>query len=49
MIPYPYVKKDDLFWGAVIAHWIRLRLPSCLPKFESQAHHPNFYQFIFGL
>ena len=29
--------------GAAIAQWIRLRLPSCRPGFESQAHHLNFY------
>ena len=28
--------------GAAVAQWIRLRLPSCRPKFESQVH---FYQF----
>ena len=32
--------------GATIAQWIRLRLPSCRPGFESQAHHLRFYQFI---
>ena len=35
--------------GATIAQWIRLRLPSCRPGFESQAHHLSFYQFIFEL
>ena len=35
--------------GAAIAQWIRLRLPSCRPGFESQAHHLSFYQFIFEL
>ena len=29
-----------------IAEWIRLRLPSCCPRFKSQAHHPCFHQFI---
>ena len=32
--------------GAAIAQWIRLRLPSCRPRFESQAHHLRFFQFI---
>ena len=31
---------------ATIAQWIRLRLPSCRPGFESQAHHLCFFQFI---
>ena len=35
--------------GAAVAQWIRLRLPSCRPGFESQAHHLSFYQFIFEL
>ena len=30
-------------WGAAIAQWIRLRLPSCRPGFESQAHHLCFF------
>ena len=28
--------------GAAIAQWIRLRLSSCRPRFESQAHHLRF-------
>ena len=28
-----------LLWGAAIAQWIRLRLPSCCPGFDSQACH----------
>ena len=32
--------------GAAIAQWICLRLPSCRPGFESQAHHLCFHQFI---
>ena len=28
---------------AVIAQWIRLRLPFSSPGFESQAHHLTFY------
>ena len=32
--------------GAAIAQWIRLRLPSCRPGFESQANHLSFY-FIY--
>ena len=31
------------FWGAAIAQWIHLQLPSCRPRFESQAHHLHFY------
>ena len=34
-------------WGATIAQWIRLCLPSCYPGFESQARDQRFYQFIF--
>ena len=30
-------------WGAAIAQWIRLCLPSCCPEFESQADHLHFY------
>ena len=26
-------------WGAAVAQWIRLRLPSFRPGFEFQAHH----------
>ena len=33
-------------WGAAIARWIRLRLPSSRPGFESQSHHLCFFQFI---
>ena len=29
--------------GAAIARWICLCLPSCIPGFESQAHHLCFY------
>ena len=36
-------------WGAAIAQWIRLRLPSCRPGFESQAHHLRFLQSKFVL
>ena len=33
--------------GAAIAQWIRLRLPSCWPRFESQVHHlPMLLSFI---
>ena len=31
---------------AAIAPWFRLRLPSCGPGFESQAHYLCFFQFI---
>ena len=30
-------------WGAAIAQWIPLHLPSCHPGFEAQEHH---YAFI---
>ena len=33
--------------GAAIAQWIRLRLPSSRPGFESQAHHLCFFQIIY--
>ena len=32
--------------GAAIALCFRLRLPSCGPGFESQAHHLHFFQFV---
>ena len=38
--------ERNLCGGAAIAQWIRLRLPSCRPGFESQAHHLCFHQFI---
>ena len=31
---------------AAIAPCFRLRLPSCGPGFESQAHHLHFFQFV---
>ena len=34
---------------AAIAPWFRLRLPSCGPGFESQAHHLCFFQFVLKL
>ena len=37
-----------VLWASIV-HWICLRLPSCCPGFESQAHHLHFYQFIFEL
>ena len=37
--------KFKFCWGAAIAQWICLRLPSFHPGFESQAHHLCFYQF----
>ena len=36
-------------WGAAIAQWIRLHLPSCRLGFESQAHHLRFLQSNFVL
>ena len=35
-----YFKQDI---SAAIAQWIRLRLPSCRPGYESQAHHLRFF------
>ena len=32
-------------WVAIIAPWFRLRLPSCGPRFKSQAHHLRFFHF----
>ena len=29
--------------GAAVAQWIRSRLPSCRPGFDSQAHHLRFF------
>ena len=37
--------KTSLRWGAAIAQWICLRLPSCCRGFTSQSHHQHFYQF----
>ena len=31
--------------GAALAQWTRLCLPSCLPRFKSQAHHLHFYHY----
>ena len=31
---------------AAIAPWFRLRLPSCGPRFESQALHLRFFQLL---
>ena len=33
-------------WVAAIAPWFRLRLPSCVPGFDSQALHLRFFQFV---
>ena len=35
--------------SAVIAQWIRMCLPSCVPGFESQAQHPRFAFFNLNL
>ena len=40
----PHQKLSHLM--AAIAPWFRLRLPSCSPGFESQAHHLRFFQFV---
>ena len=41
-----FKKKTSKGWGAAIAQWIHLQLPSCHPGLESQAHHLRFHQFI---
>ena len=33
-------------WVAALALWFCLCLPSCGPRFESQAHHLRFFQFV---
>ena len=35
--------SNSLAEGAAIAQWIRLLLPSCCPRFESQACHLCFF------
>ena len=42
-------KLQKKIWGAATAQWIRLCLPYCCPRFESQVHHLHFYQFKFKL
>ena len=40
--------KGGVCWGTAIAQWIRLRLPSCCPGLEFQAHYQCFKkQLIF--
>ena len=41
--------KQIEIMGATIAHCICLRIPTCCPGFESQAHHLCFLQFILEL
>ena len=41
--------KTLILWASTIDPRFCLRLPSCCPGFESQAHHLRFYQFIFEL
>ena len=39
-------KKERLKeWGAAVAQWICLHLPSCRPGLKSQAHHLCFYHY----
>ena len=40
----PWVQRPTYLGGAAIAQWIRHRLPSCRPGFESQARHLCFHQ-----
>ena len=40
-------RKKERKGGAAVAQWICSRLPSCHPRFESQAHHLRFFQFKF--
>ena len=35
--------------GGAIAQWISLRLPYCIPGFESQAHHLCFFHSLLNL
>ena len=42
-------EQKNAYQGATIAQWIHVRLPSCRPGFESQAHLLHFYQYIFEL
>ena len=44
--PLPTIPWHYKLWVAAIAQWIRLRLPSCCPGFESQAHHLCFSIYI---
>ena len=37
------------FMEVAIAHWTSPRLPSCVPRFDSQAQHLRFFQLIFEL
>ena len=37
--------KIKFLWGATIAQWICLSLPSCRPGYESQAHHLYFFNY----
>ena len=36
------INKHMSSWGAAIAQWIHLCLPSCRPGFQSDAHHLRF-------
>ena len=40
------LSNNIIFRGAAIAPWFHLRLPSCGPRFESQAHHLRFFQIV---
>ena len=41
-----FLKKNR---GVAIASWICMRLPSCCPWFESQAHHLLFYHLKYAI
>ena len=41
--------NHSLIRGAAIAQWIRLRLPFCRPRFESQAYHLSFYKKTYSM
>ena len=48
-VPSPWsflVEEEEYEWGAAIAQWIRLCLPSCHPGFESQATPSTLLYFI---
>ena len=41
------LKKNSI--AAVLAQWIRLRLPFCGPGFESRAHQLRYFQLKLAL
>ena len=43
---FHWCKEKNIKYAA-IAQWIRLHLPSCHPRFESQVHHLHFFHLEF--